>query len=140
MSRRKGTSGDYEVGYGKPPVETQFKTGQSGNPKGRPKNSKNFSTMMEEELNELMVIVSNGRRRSVPFMRVAVKQLKAQAIGGSLKAIITILQLAEKYGFDREQVASWFSKDQDLAIIDDFLSRQQKQEEDEGSGGQSGAS
>ena len=30
-------SGDYEVGYGKPPVNTQFKPGQSGNPKGRPR-------------------------------------------------------------------------------------------------------
>lgn len=26
-----------EVGYGKPPVETRFKPGQSGNPGGRPK-------------------------------------------------------------------------------------------------------
>ncbi len=25
---------DYEVGYGKPPKNTQFKKGKSGNPKG----------------------------------------------------------------------------------------------------------
>lgn len=28
-------SGDYEVGYGKPPKSGQFQKGQSGNPKGR---------------------------------------------------------------------------------------------------------
>ncbi|MEM9435268.1 MAG: DUF5681 domain-containing protein [Pseudomonadota bacterium] len=31
----------YDVGYGKPPTANQFKPGQSGNPKGRPKGSKN---------------------------------------------------------------------------------------------------
>ncbi len=29
-------SGDYEVGYGKPPVHAQFKKGQSANPGGKP--------------------------------------------------------------------------------------------------------
>ena len=28
---------DYEVGYAKPPQESQFKKGKSGNPKGRPR-------------------------------------------------------------------------------------------------------
>lgn len=31
----------YAVGYGKPPVEHRFKKGQSGNPRGRSKGSKN---------------------------------------------------------------------------------------------------
>lgn len=37
-----------EVGYKKPPVHTQFKPGQSGNPKGREAGSKNFATQMRE--------------------------------------------------------------------------------------------
>ena len=32
-----------EVGYGKPPKHSQFKPGQSGNPQGRPKGSRNSS-------------------------------------------------------------------------------------------------
>ncbi len=31
---------DYEIGYGKPPKQTQFRKGQSGNPRGRPKGKK----------------------------------------------------------------------------------------------------
>jgi hypothetical protein len=40
----KGDSGDYQVGYGKPPKHTQFKPGKSGNPQGRPKGTKNLKT------------------------------------------------------------------------------------------------
>ena len=36
MSKRATPHG-YAVGYGKPPKATQFKKGQSGNPKGRAK-------------------------------------------------------------------------------------------------------
>jgi hypothetical protein len=33
----EGKSTEYKVGYKKPPISTRFKKGQSGNPKGRPK-------------------------------------------------------------------------------------------------------
>ena len=36
-ARRSRKPGDYDVGYAKPPVASQFKPGQSGNPRGRPK-------------------------------------------------------------------------------------------------------
>ena len=49
-------SGDYEVGYRKPPVNTRFKSGQSGNPKGRPRGSKGFATLMRKALSETVLV------------------------------------------------------------------------------------
>jgi hypothetical protein len=41
---------DRGSGYGKPPLHTRFKPGQSGNPRGRPKGSLNFTTDLKTVL------------------------------------------------------------------------------------------
>src|ERR1700712_5404851 len=53
--------GDYEVGYCRPPVATRFTT--TGNPKGRPKGSKNYATILREKLNAKVTVREGGRRR-----------------------------------------------------------------------------
>lgn len=57
MSKKK----DYEVGYGKPPKATQFKKGQSGNSKGRPRKSENVRTLLRETLNQRVQVRVNGK-------------------------------------------------------------------------------
>jgi flagellar motor protein MotB len=44
-----------------PPIETQFKPGQSGNPAGKPKGSKNFSTILKERVERESNILEDGR-------------------------------------------------------------------------------
>ena len=39
-----------KVGYGRPPVRTRFKPGQSGNPRGRPKGSKSIDQVLRQAL------------------------------------------------------------------------------------------
>jgi hypothetical protein len=83
----------YDVGYRKPPRHTQFKNGCSGNPKGRPKGSKNFATIVDEELNETVIVVENGKRKRIPKMRAAVRQTLNGAMRGDFRALHQIVNL-----------------------------------------------
>jgi hypothetical protein len=40
----QGEPAGERVGYGRPPLATRFRAGQSGNPRGRPKGARNLST------------------------------------------------------------------------------------------------
>jgi Family of unknown function (DUF5681) len=54
----------YEVGYGQPPMHSRFKSGQSGNPKGRPKGSRNRPPEPSQE--DLRAIIRAEAYRDVP--------------------------------------------------------------------------
>jgi hypothetical protein len=85
------------VGYGRPPVNRQFKPGQSGNPRGRPKGQKNFATMFAETLNEKIPIRGkNGKRHWVTRKQAMCQVLTNKAISGDPKAISVAFQLADK--------------------------------------------
>ncbi len=73
--RTEEASPDYEVGYGKPPEHTRFKPGQSGNPRGRPKGTKNLKTDLIEELSEKIVVREGDQSQKVSKQRAVVKTL-----------------------------------------------------------------
>jgi hypothetical protein len=77
----------YDVGYGKPPKANQFKPGQSGNPAGRKKGSKNLSTLLRDALEVQVTVTENGRTRRMSKLQAAFTQLTNRAAGGDAKAI-----------------------------------------------------
>jgi Family of unknown function (DUF5681) len=79
------------VGYRKPPKRTQFTKGQSGNPKGRPKGSQNFSTILAKAGRERVRVTTNGRSRYVTKFEASMLQLTNKAASGDLKAIRELL-------------------------------------------------
>jgi len=87
---------DYSVGYRKPPKKGQFKKGTSGNPKGRPKGSKNFATLLEDELFQRVVIKENGTMKTVTKLHAIVKSLIAKAGSGDTRAIGLIVGLYDQ--------------------------------------------
>ena len=84
-----------DVGYGKPPKHSQFKKGQSGNAKGRPKGARNFRTEVDAVLRSKVTVIHNGKPRSVGTTKAALMRLKEKALKGDLRAITQILVLAQ---------------------------------------------
>lgn len=89
--------GKYEVGYGRPPKDTRFKPGQSGNPRGRKKRSTQLPDLIRAELDETIVLKEAGRERRVTKREAIVKQLVALAIKGNTKPLQLILAHLEKH-------------------------------------------
>ncbi|EUB96501.1 hypothetical protein PMI07_001400 [Rhizobium sp. CF080] len=90
--------GDYDVGYGKPPKHTQFKKGQCGNPKGRPKGAKSLKTRLQEMLLRPVTINRNGKRLTMPSMMVPYEQLLQKAVKGDPKAHAEFHKLVLQFG------------------------------------------
>lgn len=96
-ARAAGNESEYEVGYGKPPKNTRFKKGQSGNPKGRLKGRKNMSTIVSNVLDRNVTITENGQTRKVKFMEALVNQMAAKALNGSTRDQIALLKAIHVY-------------------------------------------
>lgn len=83
---------DYEVGYRKPPKATQFKGGQSGNPKGRPRKPRDITALINQELDATIQITENGVRKTLPVRQVFVKGLINKALKGDYRASLLVLK------------------------------------------------
>jgi Family of unknown function (DUF5681) len=86
-------SDNYKIGYGKPPKDTQFKTGESGNRKGRPKGAKNLKTDLTEEMHEKVVVREGERSRKIPKQRAILKALVARTLKGDARAANTLMHV-----------------------------------------------
>ncbi len=85
-----------EVGYGKPPMRRRFKV--SGNPKGRPRGSKNRKTIVKTVANEMHSVPENGKRRRLSTLGLVLLRLRNLALEGkSVRAIDEFHRLLKVY-------------------------------------------
>lgn len=89
---------DYEIGYGKPPKATQFKKGQSGNPKGSKKKLEidDIRLVVEDVLAEPITLRDGERNITVSKLEALFRAHRMNALKGDQKAAKALFKLAQK--------------------------------------------
>lgn len=88
---------DYEVGYGKPPVATRFKPGQSGNPKGakRKVRPSSISEALQIALLKRETVIIDGKRKRMSRLEIISERMVVNAAKGDLNARQEILKMEQ---------------------------------------------
>jgi hypothetical protein len=115
----------YTVGYGRPPLHSRFKPGQSGNPKGRAKGSHNLRTIVKQVSNEQISIREGDRLRRMSRMEALVRTIFIRAFKGDPKALGSLTVLLRQIGLteSEETTTELVQGAEYAAIVADFLAR-----------------
>ena len=90
------TPKNYEVGHGRPPKQTRWKKGQSGNPRRiRKRTSKPVSQMIEDFFAGEVDIVENGLSRRVTNFEAILLQLCNKAMDRNKRAMTVMFKYQE---------------------------------------------
>ena len=88
------------MGYGKPPVSSRFKKGQSANPEGRTKEYHppfDPGIILQRIESEKISVLSNCKRKQMPKAEVEFRHLFNKAADGEMEAAKTVLSMAKRY-------------------------------------------
>jgi len=81
----------YEVGYGRPPKSGKWKAGQSGNPGGKKKGTKNGATILNEVMHRKVKVTEHGKSRKIIAEEGLYLSLLNHAQKGHFKATTYLL-------------------------------------------------
>ena len=101
MAKKKKS--DYEVGYGRPPKKTQFKKGQSGNPKGRPKRRLDVASTLERTLAEQIAIKDGEQMQEMSAGEAVLYKQIRKAMKGDQTAFDLVMRQAQRHKLLREE-------------------------------------
>lgn len=112
-----GTNPDKPIGYANPPDHTKFQPGKSGNPNGRPKQSKPDMryVFLDELLREIPLLVE-GRQTRMTKIEIIAMRLANDAMKGSVKAIAIFERMTE--GFSLARALELHQSGADRAFLD----------------------
>ena len=82
------------IGYGSPPKATRFAKGQSGNPRGRPRN-RHREVPHDALLGQMVTILEEGRDRRVTAAEAFLLQLTQKGLAGDSAAARSSLEAIE---------------------------------------------
>lgn len=79
------------TGYKIPPTHSQFKPGQSGNPKGRPRGRRNTYSVLDDLLNQKIPVTQDGKQTKIDKKTAILLQTVNHSVRGDQRAIQTLL-------------------------------------------------
>lgn len=123
---------DYAVGYGRPPRQHQFKAGQSGNPRGRPKGVRSEADILAKLLNKKIPIQDRGRVRHVSVLEAAYYRVAQNALKGDLKAMNFLMHRKAAVAQTRSGETPEMNED-DRTVLDTYLAQIINSQKDGGS-------
>lgn len=85
------------VGKGKPPKESRFQPGQSGNPTGRRKGRENAKTIVHRVAHEFREVVEGGVRQRLTTVGLILKRLQQRAVNGDLASKVFLDDIRQRY-------------------------------------------
>lgn len=109
----------YTVGYGKPPLESRWKKGQSGNPGGRKKKTPSFAEDLVAELAMLITINEGGRPTRVTKGKALVKSMLSNAMRGKVGTTKLTFEQMHRLGLIKPPETP--ANDEWLSLSDEFL-------------------
>ena len=86
------------IGYCNPPVHSQFKPGQSGNPSGRAKGSQNLKSLFNKVLDEEISLREGTDVRKITKAEAIVRGVVVGALKGDARNTAILFRLAEQVG------------------------------------------
>jgi Family of unknown function (DUF5681) len=89
---------EYEVGYKKPPRQSQFKAGNRVNPHGRGKRKRRTEAeMVNEIMSQPVSFREGGKSKRAPRIEILIKCYGAAALKGNVSAAEALLKIREKF-------------------------------------------
>jgi len=117
--------GDYEIGYGKPPLHSRIKPGQVLNPAGRGKGRRGFKTEFREFVQKKTAKMRRGDKvKKVSALEASFEVLWEKLTKGDIRAISLFHNLAERYHNEEPTSTNADSNELDDEILGNFIERQ----------------
>ena len=133
-------TGDYKIGYRKPPEGRRFKKGQSGNRKGRPRGTRNLKTDLRELLQETVVMREGERPVQISGQYALLKSTLMRALKGDSRATTNMLNLMVRVLGVEETAADMLAPlaEEESALLAAFERRRARHGSGSGGNGQAG--
>lgn len=111
MTNRTPDDPSYPIGRGKPPTATQFRKGQSGNPRGRPKKTAAEVDLTDAKINDfilgeaqrLITVTEGGKQVTIPAGRAVSRAMVSTAGQGRWQAQRGFLEMSMKAQAQRDK-------------------------------------